>query len=45
MYLRAIYATQVIGKKETLGQDDISGLYMQRYPPQTTWSLAIFAFI
>jgi hypothetical protein len=45
MYLRAIYATQVIGKKETLGQDDISGLYMQRYLLQTTWSLAIFAFI
>jgi hypothetical protein len=31
---------QVIGKTKGLGQDDISGLYMQRYPSQTIWSLA-----
>jgi hypothetical protein len=25
-----------------MGKDEISGLYMQRYPSQTIWSLAIF---
>jgi hypothetical protein len=40
MHLRAINTMQVIGKTWGLGQDDISGLYMQRYPSQIIWSLA-----
>jgi hypothetical protein len=33
---------KLLAKGENSGRDGISGLYMQRYPPQTTWSLAIF---
>jgi hypothetical protein len=32
---------QVIGKRRTWDRIIYSGLYMQRYPSQTVWSLAI----